>query len=494
MLRHVKTMDTRARAKNRSAAGWARTGRGGALLVLLTGCAVGPKYVKPALPETAAWSATAQGATAMACDEKALATWWSTFDDPVLTSLVERASSHNLDLLRARARVREARARRGGAAADLLPSVSASASASRKRASTEAGSGGTADLFQAGLDASWELDLFGGTRRAVEAATASLQASVEDERDVAVSLAAEVALTYVELRATETRLALARRSLAALQESAELTRWRAEAGLTTQLDAEQARSLLEQARAALPPLERTIARDRSALAVLVGLQPGGLDEELKEARPVPPVSRSVAVGVPADTLRRRPDVRRAERNLAAQTAQVGVAVADRYPRLTLTGSIGLESLTVAGLTGGGAGTSSIAAGLLGPIFDAGKRKQAVEVQEALLEQSHLAYRQTVLSSLKEVEDALVAFDREQARRAALSAAADAAREATGLARDQYLAGLVAYTAVIDAERTLLGVQDALAASEGDVGADLVRLYKALGGGWPFAAAVAQETP
>jgi len=492
MLRPVKTTDTRGRAKNRSAAGWVRAG--GAVLVLLTGCAVGPKYVKPALPEKTAWSAVAQGTTGAASDEGALATWWSTFDDPVLTSLVERASSHNLDLLQARARVREARARRGGAAADILPSVSASASASRTRASKEAGAGGTVDLFQAGLDASWELDLFGGTRRAIEAATASLEASVEDERDVAVSLAAEVALTYVELRTTETRLALARQSLAALQESADLTRWRAEAGLTTQLDAEQARSLLEQARAALPPLERTIARDRSALGVLVGLQPGALDEELKEARPVPSVSRSVAVGVPADALRRRPDVRRAERNLAAQSAQVGVAVADRYPRLTLTGSIGLESLTVAGLTGGGAGTSSIAAGLLGPIFDAGKRKQAVEVQEALLEQSHLAYRQTVLSSLKEVEDALVAFDREQARRAALSAAADAARQAAGLARDQYEAGLVAYTTVIDAERTLITVQDALATSEGDVGADLVRLYKALGGGWSFAAAVAQETP
>jgi NodT family efflux transporter outer membrane factor (OMF) lipoprotein len=486
------------RARYRSATGWARLCRCGAVLALATGCAAGPRYAKPALQETAAWSATAQGTTATIPDEEALATWWSAFDDPTLTSLVERASSRNLDLLQARARVREARARRGGAAADLLPSVSASASASRSRASREAGNGGTTDLFQAGLDASWELDLFGGTRRAVEAATASLQASVEDERDVAVSLAAEVALTYVELRATEVRLALARQSLAALQDLADLTRWRAEAGLTTQLDAEQARSLLEQERAALPPLERTIARDRSALAVLVGLQPGALHEELqdelKDARKVPSVSRSIAIGVPADTLRRRPDVRRAERNLAAQTAQVGVAVADRYPRLTLSGSIGLESLTVAGLTGAGAVASSIAAGLLGPIFDGGKRKQAVEVQEALLEQSHLAYRQTVLSSLEEVEDALVAFDREQARRAALSAAVEAARQAAGLARDQYQAGLVAYTAVIDAERTRITVQDALATSEGEVGADLVRLYKALGGGWSFAAALAQETP
>jgi outer membrane protein TolC len=191
----------------------------------------------------------------------------------------------------------------------------------------------------------------------------------------------------------------------------------------------------------------------------------------------------VAVGVPADALRRRPDVRQAERALAAQTAQVGVAQAARFPKLTLSGSIGLESLTAGGLFGSGAVTSSLGAGLLTPIFNAGKLKREVEVQKAILEQSLLAYRAAVLAALQEVEDALVAFDREQARRSALSAATDAARQAATLARDQYQAGLVAFTTVLDAERTQLTLQDSLAVGEGEVGATLIRLYKALGGGW-----------
>lgn len=461
-----------------------------------SGCAVGPRYARPALPERAAWAASAPG-TSAASAEAELATWWSAFDDPVLASLVERAATSNLDLLQAQARVREARARRRGSAAELAPSVTGSASAARSWASEEAGSGAASNLFQAGLDASWEVDLFGGKRRALEAAGASEQAAVEDARDVRVSLVAEVGLTYLELRTAEARLSVARRSLATLQETADLTRWRAEAGLTTQLDAEQARANLAQQRAALPPLERTVASDRNALAVLLALQPGALDAELAVARPVPSASRDVAVGVPADALRRRPDVRRAERELAAQTAQVGVAKAARFPSLTLSGSVGLESLRAGDLLGASAVTSSLGAGLLAPIFDAGRLARAVEVQEAVLEQSLLAYRAALLGALQEVEDALVALDREHARRAALAEAADAARQAAALARDQYQAGLVAFTSVLDAERTQLTVEDALATSEGEVGADLVRLYEALGGGWAAGAApatVAQETP
>ncbi len=460
-----------------------RARRAAPLLALIAGCAVGPDFVRPDLPERAAWAATAQGTNGVTADEPALARWWSRFDDPVLTGLVERASTSNFDLLQARARLREARARRGSAAANLSPMVTGSGSATRTRSSVESGTRATVNLFQAGLDASWEIDLFGGTRRAVESASATEQAAVEDERDVSVSMAAEVGLTYLDLRATETRLALARQSLATLQETADLTLWRAEAGLTAQLDAEQARANLEQERAAIPPLERDVVKDRNALAVLLGLQPGALDAELQAARPLPSVARAVAVGVPADALRRRPDVRRAERKLAAQTAQVGVAQAARFPALTLSGSIGLESLTAGGLLESGAVTSSLGAGLLAPVFNAGKLARAVEVQDAIREQSLLTYRAAVLTALKEVEDALVAFDREQARRTALTAATDAARHAAGLASYQYQAGLVAFTSVLDAQRTLLTLQDSLAASEGEVGTTLIRLYKALGGGW-----------
>lgn len=463
-----------------------------AALALLGGCAVGPRYVQPDLPERAAWSASAEGTSPATADEAALARWWDGFDDPVLTSLVERASASNLDVLQAGARIREARARRGSAAADRAPAVTGSAAATRTGTSSESSTGGTVELFQAGLDATWELDLFGGKRRSLESAVATEQAAIEDERAVRVSLAAEVGLTYLDLRTVETRLAVARQNLAALQETADLTRWRAEAGLTTQLDAEQARANLEQARAAIPPLERDLAVNRNALAVLLGAEPGALDAELQATRPVPSVSRSVAVGVPADALRRRPDVRRAERELAAQTADVGVAQAARFPRLTLSGSVGLESLTAGGLVGSGAVVSSLGAGLLAPIFDAGKLAREVDVQEAKLEQSLLAYRASVLTALREVEDALVAFDREQARRGALGEAAGAAREAASLARHQYESGLVAFTAVLDAERTLLTLQDSLATSEGEVGATLIRLYKALGGGWSPAAAAGQE--
>ncbi|ACG74817.1 RND efflux system, outer membrane lipoprotein, NodT family [Anaeromyxobacter sp. K] len=449
----------------------------------LAACAVGPRYVRPELPERPAWAAAAPGTRAAGADEALLASWWSAFDDPLLASLVERAATSNLGLLQARARVREARARRGAAVAELAPSVTASTSASRSWPSEQSGGGGAADLFQAGLDASWELDLFGGKRRASEAAAASAEAALEDARDVRVSLVAEVGLSYLGLRTTEARLAVARRNLAALQETADLTRWRAEAGLTTQLDVEQARASLEQQRAAVPQLERTAASDRNALAVLLGLQPGALDAELAASRPVPAVSREVALGVPADALRRRPDVRRAERELAAQTAQVGVAQAARFPSLTLSGSIGLEALAAGDLVAGNAVTSSLGAGLLAPIFDAGRLARAVEVQAAVLDESLLAYRAAVLTALQEVEDALYAFDREQARRAALAEAEGAASQAAALARDQYQAGLVAFTAVLDAERTLLGVQDSLAASDGEVASDLVRLFKALGGGW-----------
>jgi NodT family efflux transporter outer membrane factor (OMF) lipoprotein len=478
-----------------------RVRRAAPLLALLAGCAVGPNFVRPNLPERAAWAATAQGTSGATADEPALARWWSSFDDPVLTGLVERSSTTNLDLLQARARLREARARRGSAAADLAPMVTGSGSATRTRSSAESSTGTTVNLFQAGLDASWEIDLFGGTRRAAESASATEQAAVEDVRDMRVSLAAEVGLTYLDLRTTETRLALARQSLATLQETADLTRWRAEAGLTTQLDTEQARANLEAKRAAIPPLERDLVKDRNALAVLLGLQPGALEAELQAAHPVPSVARAVAVGVPADTLLRRPDVRRAERKLAAQTAQVGVAQAARFPALTLSGSIGLESLTAGGLLGSGAVTSSLGAGLLAPIFDAGKLARGVEVQEAIREQSLLTYRAAVLTALQEVEDALVTFDREQARRSALTAATDAARQAASLARDQYQAGLVAFTSVLDAERTHLTLQDSLATSEGEVGTTLLRLYKALGGGWSpgngataGATAASQEKP
>jgi len=464
---------------------------GRAILPLLAGlfCAggcmtVGPEYQRPETKTPATWSAEMNdGLTSTRPADETLSRWWTRLNDPILSDLMEQARTNNLDVRQAEARLREARAQRGAAKSDLFPTLEASGSASRNRSSEMNGEGSTTDLFKNGLDASWELDLFGKKRRALEAANATLQASQEDLTDVMVSLFAEVALSYVDVREYQLRLSLTESNIAARVETHDITRWRREAGLTTQLDVEQARLSLEQARADIPALKTSMEEAKHRLAVLLGQTPGALKGVLAEPKPIPVPPVEMAVGVPADILRQRPDVRRAERKLAAQTAQVGVAKATRYPSFSLLGSIGLESLTWGDLYSSGARTAQGAANAAWTLFDFGRIRQNVEVQTALQEEALGLYESTVLTALEDVENALVAYANEQTRRQSLAAAVLAGHAAFELARDQYSSGLVDFQTVLDMQRSVLTVQDQLAASDGKVTANLIRLYKALGGGW-----------
>lgn len=454
-------------------------------LSLLGGCAmVGPDYQAPSAVSPAAWSQL-DAAKGVARTEAAgdLSQWWRAFNDPLLSELVEEALRASPDLRRAQSRLRESRARRAAAGAGLYPELNASADARRSKSSEETGGGTARNTYSAGFDASWELDVFGGARRAVEAAEADLQASEAGLHDTQVSLAAEVALNYVELRAYQTRLAIARSNLASQAETLQLTNWRAQAGLVSSQDVEQARANLEQTRAQIPSLERSYAETEHSLAILLGKVPGSLHARLSANAELPRPPPSIAVGIPADTLRQRPDVRAAERKLAAETARLGAAEAARYPSFNLSGSLGLEALKFSALGSGNASAYSLLASIGVPIFNAGRLRAQAEIQDAVREQALIGYEQSVLNALGDVENALAALARSREREQALTAAADAARNAALLARNQYSAGLIDFQSVLDTERSVLSIQDGLASTRADGISAVIRLYKALGGGW-----------
>lgn len=449
---------------------------------MATGCAsVGPDYVPPEVEVPPAWqrSAAEDGA-----EREDLSRWWERLEDPVLSRLIEDSLEGSLELRSARARLRQARALRAIAGADRFPTVSASVSASRARGSGQTiGGGRTTELFSAGFDASWEPDVFGGVRRGIEAAQADLQASEASLQSTRVSLVAEVALNYVEVRAFQARLAIAQANLDSQSETFQLTDWRAKAGLAGTLDVEQARALLEQTRAQIPALESSLAQAAHRLAVLLGRAPGTLRERLAVRGPIPAPPQRVAVGIPADTLRQRPDVRAAERSLAAETARIGQTEAARYPALALTGSIGVEALSASALGANGAAASSLAASLSTVLFDGGRLRMQVEVQTAVTEQALASYETAILTALEEVENALVGLSSSQRRAGALRTAVEAARNAALLARQRYASGLIDFLTLLDAERTLLTIEDSLAATQAESASALIQLYKALGGGW-----------
>jgi multidrug efflux system outer membrane protein len=451
------------------------------ITLLLSGCAaVGPDYQPPQTPAPAQWQGAHDSGVR---DAAVLAQWWQQFNDPVLDNLITDALAANTDLATAQAKLREARARRDLSRAGLGPSVGVSGSASRSEGSRETGSGATRNLYSVGFDASWEPDIFGATRRGVEAAEADLQATEETLRDTRVSLVAEVGRNYVELRTGERRLAIAEATLAAQKETYDLTRWRQQAGLVSQLDEAQALTALEQTRAALPNLRTAISEARNRLAILLGRAPGELDARLSTNTVTPVAPDAVSIGIPADTLRQRPDVRAAERRLAAQTARLGEAEAARYPSFNLSGSLGLESLVLGNLVGSSAATHTLLAGITAPIFDAGRIRSNIAVQDALLEQSRLGYQAAVLTALEEVENALVSLANARQRQAQLARATDSARSTLELARNRYATGLADFQAVLDSQRTLLTLEDQLATGTGETSNAQIQLYKALGGGW-----------
>lgn len=417
-----------------------------------------------------------------------LAGWWQRFGDERLSALVNHALRHSPTVQSAVAALRQSRALADVARAGYSPSLGASASAQRSRS----GHDDARNLFGLGLDASWEPDLFGTTRADVSAAEADARAAQLSLDDVQVSLAAEVALVYLDLRHQQARLAIAQRNLATQDDTLQIARWRAQAGLVSALDVEQASAAAEQTRAQLPLLETALDQARHRLAVLTGRAPGTLAD--LGAAPVPLPPDDLVAAFPADTLRQRPDVRRAEAQLQAAWARVVQADAARYPSLRLNGSIGLQALTLGDLFSGGALLRSILAGLSVPMLDGGAIAGRVQAQRAAFDQARAAYQSSVLGALQEVEDALVALRGERARIGSLQAAAAAAERADALARQQYQAGLIDFNAVLSSQRTVLSAQDAQAAVRASLAADHVRLYKALGGGWSPDSATLSTVP
>ena len=450
-------------------------------VALLAGCAslVLPDSRLPQTPVPSAWSVQPpSGSVGLAQPVTPLAQWWQRFNDPQLTQLVTQTLQSNTSLRSAQASLQQARAQVDVQSAGLLPSVGTSASAQRSRASNNTGSS-----FQAGFDASWEPDVFGRLRSGVSASAADAQAAEASLADVQVSLAAETAVNYIELRGLQQRLAIARSNLASQQETLQITQWRLQAGLTTSLVSEQARAAAEQTAAQIPVLESSLAQSRHSLAVLTGQPPAALNARLEATAMVPLPPDDLAWDIPAQTLRQRPDVRAAEHRVAAAAARVAQADAARYPDFSLSGTLGLRALTVGALTAGNAVTSSLAAGVTAALFDGGAARAQVRSQEAALEQVRVAYEATVLAALKDVEDALVALQGNRERLQRLQAAADAAANAALMAQQRYASGLIDFATVLETQRTQLSAQDSVATTVASVAADHVRLYKALGGGW-----------
>ncbi|MDF7809265.1 efflux RND transporter permease subunit [Pontiellaceae bacterium B12219] len=448
-----------------------------ALLILLaltpffSGCiSVGPDYQPPKQPDLGATT----NQTVSTVD------WWERFNDPELDQLVAAALKNNNDLKSAIARVREARARLSISRSNYGPSVDATGSAARYGTSDNAGGGAEQSLFNVGFDAIWEIDLFGGTRRSVEATVAEWEAQQADLGDVQISVAAETASAYLALRTRYRLLAVARSSLATQQDTLDLLKSRYAAGLSNELAVQQALYNLESTRASIPPLESGIEASHNTLAVLVGTMPGQMNFTGGETIPFADLKLE---GIPADLLRRRPDVRRAERQLAAQTARIGQSTADLYPKFNLVGSIGVESFTAQNLFESGSGRYSIGPGVRWPIFHSGAIRSSIKVQEAKQEQALAAYEATVLNAVREVRDALTDYRTERERRDALVRAVAAAQASEEVARDLYKNGVTDFNNVLDSQRSLYNFQRELAVSEGQISNNAVRLYKALGGGW-----------
>jgi NodT family efflux transporter outer membrane factor (OMF) lipoprotein len=448
------------------------------LTLILSSCASVVPQQDKAMPLAipADWSNAADSASTQAAS---LAQWWTRFNDPQLSRLVARAMQTNTDVNRAQAALRQARALRDVAAAGLRPTLDSSASASHGTS----GGDSSGSLFKAGLDAAWEPDIFGGKQSALDANDATLRASAASLGDVQVSIAAEVALSYLTLRGAQARLAIAEANLASQLDTHEITGWRLQAGLVSSLEAEQSLSATEQTRAQLPVLRTSIAQTRHALAVLTGQPPADLTATLATTAPIPQASDDLVLSFPAETLRQRPDVRAAELQITAALARVAQADAARKPSFRIGGSLGLSALTLGALTDGASVVSSLLAGVSWPIFDGGAARATVRAEQAALVQSQEAYRATVLIALKEVEDALVALCGNRERLLRLNLAAESARNAALMARQRYDSGLVDFQVVLETQRSQLSTQDSVASTQADLAADHVRLYKALGGGW-----------
>jgi outer membrane protein, multidrug efflux system len=462
-------------------------------LGLLMGCAVGPNYRQPNASTPSSWSSPLAGGETN--NPAHLAAWWRNFNDTNLNSLMATAVQSNLTLRIAEAHVRQARAQHGVVAGALWPSIGSSASYSRNRFGAnsfpplaEFGVPLDYNLYSAGFDAAWELDIFGGTRRAVEAANAEIGSAEYGQRDVLISLLAEVARDYISARAYQQRLVITLDNIRVQREILDLTSNRFQNGLNSDLDVQQATAVLTSTEAQVPSLETGFRQNVYALAVLLAQPPGTLLNEMSAEKRIPITPPTVPVGLPSDLLQRRPDVQRAERELAAATARIGVAKADYFPKFSLTGFTALESISASDWFDYGSRAWSAGPTVQWQLFEAGRIRANVRVQNARQEEALDTYQQTVLVALEDAENALTAYAKEQVRRQSLSQSVDANQQALELSTQLYKSGLADFLHVLDSERSLYAAQDALVQSDQAVSLNLVQLYKALGGGWETAEA------
>jgi NodT family efflux transporter outer membrane factor (OMF) lipoprotein len=453
----------------------------GLICVMLSGCLVGPNYKPPKPDAPVSWvtATNAAAGSAVTTAPANLTNWWKNFKDPGLVALIEQGFRTNLDLKIAEASLRAARASRGIAAGVLWPSLTGSASYSHGVAFLEP----PGDSFAAGLDAAWEMDIFGGNRRNVESATATVKAQQENLNDVRVTLAAEIALDYIQLRSFQEQIAIAQDNLKSEQRTAELTRQKLAAGFDSALDVANAEAQVATTASAIPVLETSATQTIYALSVLLARPPGDLLDQLSKVGPVPLTPPQVPVGLPSDLLKRRPDVRQAEAQLHAATAQIGVAKADYFPQFSLTGSLDYQSDLVRTLFAGSSRLWGVGPSMTWDILQGGAISSNVKLQRELTTEAFLTYRKTVLTALQDVENALIAFANEWDHRKALNEAVVQNRKAVDLSNQLYKQGTIDFLTVLDAERSLYASETALSQSKGSISTDLVALYKALGGGW-----------
>lgn len=455
-----------------------------AALLIFSGCmAVGPDYIKPKPSMPGYWQDSTD--PALVPDTATICRWWTVFEDPMLTQLIEQVAESNLDLKLAVARVDEARARLGVVSGERVPTLDATGDVSRQRGSENDvfSTGTTYTRYSIGLDASWEVDLFGRVRRSIEEAAANLESVHEDRNDVMVTMYAEVALTYLAIRTFQSRLAATRGNIESQRQVLALTRSRFKHGLATDLDVAQAERILGSSEAEIPPLRIELSRAINSIGVLLGRNPGTFSDELSKVKPIPLPPEKITVGIPADLLRQRPDIRRAERELAAQTARIGIAKADLYPRFSLNGTFGLAATDSENLFESGSRAYSFGPAVRWNLFDGNRIRNQVKVEDARTEQALLRYEQTVLNALNEAENAFTSYREQRLRLEALERTVVAARRSVKLSTELYKQGLTDFQNVLDSQRALFVIENQVAEARGETVAILVRLYKALGGGW-----------
>ena len=450
-------------------------------LVGLSGCAAHSTVAQSKMTLPADWKNAA--GFPVASPSRDLSRWWGRFNDPTLNRLIASALQNSPDIESATARVREARANRDSQQASLFPQLDGGVSANSRRNRNEGIGTNSSNGYSAGLNASWEVDLFGRNRSSVQSAAANLGAAGENLHSVHASLAAEIATAYANLRTNEARLAVLKENLTTREETARLAGWRLQAGEADSLEATQSQSSLESARAAMPSLQGAISQGKNDLALFAGRVPGELDSMLTSSRGIPVPPTSLAVGIPADVVRQRPDVRIAGYQVLAAAASTRATEATKYPSLNLTGSLGLDTASSRKLFDPESAAANLAGNITSPIFDAGRIKANIEASRASEDQAISNYRKTVLTALSETENALIACRRSAERLTSLEKATRLARESDEVARQRYQAGEIDFLDVLDSQRTLLSLEDNLLTTRTDRTTAYIRLYQALGGGW-----------